>query len=153
MWVGYARVSKGDGSQSTDLQRDALLAAGVAERVIYEDRASGAKADRPQLEACLRSLREGDTLVVWKLDRLGRTAEEGDSVLVRWTGRDEEGEELVHQTRLDVVTTHRYVPDAVVLHPVVTRTRAEWAALTEDEREGLSGDESLIIAEPEEASR
>ena len=94
-----------------------------------------------------------DTLSGLVLDRLGRTAEEGDSVLVRWTGRDEEGEELVHQTRLDVVTTHRYVPDAVVLHPVVTRTRAEWAALTEDEREGLSGDESLIIAEPEEASR
>ncbi len=73
MWVGYARVSKDDGSQSTALQRDALLEAGVDERAIYEDRASGAKADRPQLEACLRSLREGDTLVVWKLDRLGRS--------------------------------------------------------------------------------
>ncbi len=73
MWVGYARVSKDDGSQSTALQRDALLEAGVDERVIYEDRASGAKADRPLLEACLRSLREGDTLVVWKLDRLGRS--------------------------------------------------------------------------------
>ncbi len=71
--MGYARVSKDDGSQSTNLQRDALLEAGVDERVIYEDRASGAKADRPQLEACLRSLRGGDTLVVWKLDRLGRS--------------------------------------------------------------------------------
>ncbi len=94
-----------------------------------------------------------DTLSGLVLDRLGRTAEEGDSVVVRWTGRDDEGEELVHQARLDVVTTHRFVPDAVVLHPVVTRTRAEWAALTEDERAGLSRDESLIIAEPEEASR
>lgn len=73
MLVGYARVSKDDGSQSTDLQRDALVAAGVAERVIYEDHASGAKADRPELETCLKSLREGDTLVVWKLDRLGRS--------------------------------------------------------------------------------
>lgn len=73
MLVGYARVSKADGSQSTDLQRDALLAAGVAAEAIYEDQASGAKQDRPQLAACLKALWPGqDTLVVWKLDRLGR---------------------------------------------------------------------------------
>ncbi|AXH97239.1 hemolysin family protein [Ornithinimicrobium avium] len=92
-----------------------------------------------------------DTLSGLVLDQLGRTAEEGDTVLVRWTSRDEEGEELVHQTRLDVVTTHRFVPDTVVLHPVVSRTRAEWAALSEDEREQLSQDASAIIAEPEVA--
>jgi DNA invertase Pin-like site-specific DNA recombinase len=72
MLVGYMRVSKADGSQVTDLQRDALLAAGVDPRQLYEDAASGRRDDRPGLTACLKALREGDTLVVWKLDRLGR---------------------------------------------------------------------------------
>jgi len=70
--IGYMRVSKADGSQVLDLQRDALTAAGVTERHLYSDTASGKKDDRPGLAACLQSLREGDTLVVWKLDRLGR---------------------------------------------------------------------------------
>ena len=72
MFVGYMRVSKADGSQSTDLQRDALLAAGVAAEDFYEDQASGKKDDRPHLAACLKALRHGDTLLVWKLDRLAR---------------------------------------------------------------------------------
>ena len=72
MLIGYARVSKADGSQTTDLQRDALLAAGVTPEQIYEDQASGKQDDRPQLAACLKALRSGDTLIVWKLDRLGR---------------------------------------------------------------------------------
>jgi DNA invertase Pin-like site-specific DNA recombinase len=69
--IGYCRVSKADGSQGPR-QRDALIAAGVAERHIYSDTASGKKDERPGLASCLQSLREGDTLVVWKLDRLGR---------------------------------------------------------------------------------
>ena len=72
MLVGYMRVSKADGSQSTDLQRDALIVAGVDQANLYEDQASGKKDDRPQLAACLKALRKGDTLLVWKLDRLGR---------------------------------------------------------------------------------
>lgn len=72
MLVGYVRVSKSDGSQTTQLQHDALLAAGISADVIYEDMASGRRDDRPGLVACLKALREGDTLVVWKLDRLGR---------------------------------------------------------------------------------
>ena len=72
MLIGYTRVSKADGSQRLDLQRDALIAAGVAPQAIYEDRASGKREDRPGLEMCLKALRSGDTLVVWKLDRLGR---------------------------------------------------------------------------------
>ena len=71
--IGYMRVSKADGSQALDLQKDALLAAGVRERHFYIDTASGKKDDRPGLAACLQALREGDTLVVWKLDRLGRS--------------------------------------------------------------------------------
>jgi len=70
--IGYMRVSKADGSQGLDLQRDALLAVGVKPSQLYEDQASGKKDDRPGLEACLKSLRDGDTLIVWKLDRLGR---------------------------------------------------------------------------------
>lgn len=72
MVVGYMRVSKADGSQTLDLQHDALLAAGVEARHIYEDRASGKTDARPGLDALRKALREGDTLVVWKLDRLGR---------------------------------------------------------------------------------
>ncbi|MFN6414697.1 MAG: recombinase family protein [Pseudomonadota bacterium] len=72
MFVGYARVSKDDGSQVLDPQKDALFAAGVLSEHIYEDYASGKKDDRPGLNACLKALRKGDTLVVWKLDRLGR---------------------------------------------------------------------------------
>lgn len=67
------RVSKADGSQATDLQRDALLEAGVEPEALYEDKASGKSDDRPHLAACLKALRAGDTLLVWKLDRLGRT--------------------------------------------------------------------------------
>ena len=70
--IGYARVSKTDGSQVHDLQRDALIRAGVLPEHIYEDAASGRRDDRPGLEACLKALRSGDTLAVWKLDRLGR---------------------------------------------------------------------------------
>ena len=72
MLVGYMRVSKADGSQTLDLQKDALLAAGVAAEQLYEDRASGKSEARPGLEALRKALRAGDTLVVWKLDRLGR---------------------------------------------------------------------------------
>lgn len=72
MLIGYARVSKTDGSQVLDLQRDALAAAGVAPERIYEDLASGRRDERPGLNACLRALQPGNTLVLWKLDRLGR---------------------------------------------------------------------------------
>ncbi len=67
--IGYARVSTED--QKLDLQRDALARAGCHR--VFEDRASGARADRPGLTDALSHLRRGDTLVVWRLDRLGRT--------------------------------------------------------------------------------
>ena len=68
MRIGYARVSTDD--QTLDLQRDALKRARCRE--MYEEQAGGKNTGRPQLEGCLKSLREGDTLVVWRLDRLGR---------------------------------------------------------------------------------
>jgi DNA invertase Pin-like site-specific DNA recombinase len=62
MLVGYMRVSKADGSQGNDLQRDALLAASVNDRHLYEDTASGTRDDRPGLVACLKALRDGNGL-------------------------------------------------------------------------------------------
>ncbi|MEL7484503.1 MAG: recombinase family protein, partial [Planctomycetota bacterium] len=67
MLIGYMRVSKADGSQDHALQRDALVEAGVKAKDIYEDKITGSRDDRPGLEACLKSLRDGDVLVVWKL--------------------------------------------------------------------------------------
>ncbi len=70
MKIGYARVSTTD--QNLDLQFDALVDAGVSRENIYDDKASGKSDNRPGLDACLKALRKGDTLHVWKLDRLGR---------------------------------------------------------------------------------
>src|SRR5262245_65947973 len=69
--LGYMRVSTKE--QKFDLQRDALLAVDVQERYLYQDVASGAKQARPGLAACLKALHPGDTLVVWKLDRVARS--------------------------------------------------------------------------------
>lgn len=86
-FIGYARVSTVE--QTLDLQRDALQAAGAT--TLYEDTASGKSADRPELAHCLKSLREGDTLVVWRLDRLGRNLQD----LIRIVGElDERGVKL-----------------------------------------------------------
>jgi DNA invertase Pin-like site-specific DNA recombinase len=78
--IGYARVSTED--QRLDLQRDALSRAGCQR--VFEDRASGARADRPGLAAALSHLRRGDTLVVWRLDRLGRTTHQLVGLLERF---------------------------------------------------------------------
>ena len=72
MKIGYIRVSKNDGSQCLDLQKNALSEDGVSQERIFEDRASGTDEHRPGLDACRKALQPGNTLVVWKLDRLGR---------------------------------------------------------------------------------
>lgn len=69
MLIGYARVSTQD--QNLDLQIQALTQAGCQK--IFDDKISGSRAERPGLAKALEMLREGDTLVVWKLDRLGRS--------------------------------------------------------------------------------
>lgn len=69
MIIGYARVSTAE--QRTDMQVDALLKAGCSK--IFQEKESGRRNDRPELEKCLSFVREGDSLVVWKLDRLGRS--------------------------------------------------------------------------------
>jgi DNA invertase Pin-like site-specific DNA recombinase len=73
MLVGYMRVSSDNDRQTTDLQRDALLDAGVDPRQLFADKASGARDDRPGLQQALAYVQRGDCLVVWKLDRLGRS--------------------------------------------------------------------------------
>ena len=73
MLVGYMRVSSDNDRQTTDLQRDALLDAGVDARQLFADKASGARDDRPGLQQALAYVQHGDCLVVWKLDRLGRS--------------------------------------------------------------------------------
>jgi len=72
MLIGYVRVSKSDGSQTLAPQRDAMLQAGVEPERIYQDLASGRHDARPGLVACLKALQSGNTLVLWRLDRLGR---------------------------------------------------------------------------------
>lgn len=72
MLIGYMRVSKADGSQNLDLQKDALIKAGIDENRIYSDLDTGRNDHRPGLVSCLKALQPGNTLVVWKLDRLGR---------------------------------------------------------------------------------
>lgn len=69
--VGYCRVSNHD--QQPQLQYDALVKAGVPKKLIFSDKVSGAKAARPGLDACLAELKPGDVLVMWRLDRLGRS--------------------------------------------------------------------------------
>lgn len=72
MLIGYTRVSKADGSQTLEDQLQALTEAGVEQEHIYSDQACAKGDQRPALEGCLKVMRKGDVLLVWKLDRLGR---------------------------------------------------------------------------------
>ena len=104
MLVGYMRVSSADERQSVDLQRDALLTAGVDERHLYADKASGARDDRPGLKACLAYLKAGDVLVVWKLDRLGRSLPHLLAIVADLKARDVAFRSLTEQ--MDTTTPH-----------------------------------------------
>ena len=96
--IGYARVSTGD--QSLSLQQDALQQAGCG--TLYEDVASGKNTDRPELSNCLKALRAGDTLVVWRLDRLGRSLPDLVRIVAELESRGIQFESL--QERIDTST-------------------------------------------------
>ena len=83
MRIGYARVSTQD--QNPDLQLDALKGSGCEQ--IFHEKVSGRIRDRPELDACLRTLRKGDTLVVWRLDRLGRSLKDLVEIIHGLEGR------------------------------------------------------------------
>ena len=124
MLIGYARVSKSDGSQVLDLQIDALIKAGVQKENIYTDRASGVKENRIGLEHCLKALRVDDILVVWKLDRLGRSLKHLISTVDDLTQR-EIGFKVLSGQGVDIDTT---TPSGRMVFSI-------FAALSEFERE------------------
>ncbi|SQD03564.1 phage recombinase [Escherichia coli] len=95
--IGYVRVSTND--QNTDLQRNALVCAGCEQ--IFEDKLSGTRTDRPGLKRALKRLQKGDTLVVWKLDRLGRSMKHLISLVGNY-----ESEGLIFAVLLTVLIRH-----------------------------------------------
>ncbi|WP_176317937.1 recombinase family protein [Burkholderia vietnamiensis] len=127
MRIGYARVSTDD--QNLDLQRDALRGAGCVE--IYEETASGRRADRPELTQCLRALRSGDTLVVWRLDRLGRSLADLVGIVEGLRQRGVSFESL--NERID--TTH--AAGEMVFHVFAMLAQYERSLIRERTRAGL----------------
>jgi DNA invertase Pin-like site-specific DNA recombinase len=104
MLIGYMRVSTDSDRQTTDLQRDALLRAGVDERHLFEDHSSGARDDRPGLSRALEFVRPGDCLVVWKLDRLGRSLSHLLSIITGLRAKGVGFRSLTEQ--MDTTTAH-----------------------------------------------
>ena len=106
--IGYMRVSKADGSQVLDLQKDALLSAGISEDRLYSDAQSGSRHDnRPGLISCLKSLQPKNTLVVWKLDRLGRSLRDLVNIVEDLNSRDVGLKVLTGQgAQIDTTTSH-----------------------------------------------
>lgn len=106
--IGYMRTSKSDGSQSLDLQRDALLSSGVSEERIYSDMQSGSRHDnRPGLLTCLKALQPGNTLIIWKLDRLGRSLKDLVNIIEDLNSRHVGLKVLTGQgAQIDTTTPH-----------------------------------------------
>lgn len=100
--LGYARVSTAD--QDPQLQIDALLAVGVDERDIFQDKISGAAAKRPGFDAMLKEATEGDVIYVWKLDRLGRSVRQVLDTFHEMTRR-RVAIRCITQPQLDTTTT------------------------------------------------
>src|SRR5262245_23691334 len=121
--IGYVRVSTED--QTLDLQRDALRAAGCID--IYEAYASGARATRPELAAALRTCRQGDGLVVWKLDCLGRSLKHLPEIIEDLQHRGVAGERSREQT-LRQNPTYAVVQRRSACVIANARTNAAWGA-------------------------
>lgn len=107
MLIGYMRISKSDGSQTLDLQKDALLSSGINEERLYQDIVSGKKELRPGLQSCLKALQPGNTLVVWKLDRLGRDLKHLITIVDELRRRDISFKVLTgHGAQIDTTTAN-----------------------------------------------
>lgn len=132
MLVGYCRVSTSKQSQSLEIQREALEDAGCSKERIYTDTISGAKWDRPGLEAAKDFLRDGDSLVVTRLDRLGRSIAE----VVR-TVADLSAEGISLRVLEPELDTSRSA-DKLMVH--IMSSLAEWERdlLRERTREGVA---------------
>ena len=126
--LGYARVSTED--QNLDLQRDALAQAGC--RQVYEEKASGKGADRPELDHVLADLRPGDTLVVWRLDRLGRNLADLVRIVSDLCSKDVGFESLTE--RIDTVTA----TGELVFHLFASLAQFERNLIRERTRAGLA---------------
>jgi DNA invertase Pin-like site-specific DNA recombinase len=104
MLIGYMRVSSETDRQTTDLQKDALLLAGIEPKHIFEDRASGAKDNRQGLKKALMRVKKGDCLIVWKLDRLGRSLPHLLSIITALRDKGVSFRSLTEQ--MDTTTPH-----------------------------------------------
>jgi DNA invertase Pin-like site-specific DNA recombinase len=132
MLVGYMRVSSESDRQTTDLQRDALLAAGVDERHLFEDKASGARDDRPGLAKALEFVLPGDCLVVWKLDRLGRSLSHLLSIVTSLKEKGVAFRSLTEQ--MDTTTAH----GELLFHLFGALAQYERALIQERVKAGIS---------------
>ncbi|EDS1782325.1 TPA: recombinase family protein [Klebsiella pneumoniae] len=128
MLIGYARVSRD--KQETALQLDALDKAGCQR--VYVEKLSGASPERPELERCLDTLREGDTLIVWHLDRLGRSIKDLIEI-VSSLKRQGIGFRSLTQSDIDTTTAN----GALVFHVFAALAEYERARLQERTRAGL----------------
>lgn len=131
MLIGYMRVSSDNDRQTTDLQRDALIQAGVDARHLFEDKASGARDDRPGLAQALAYVRAGDCLVVWKLDRLGRSLAHLMHLVTDLQARGVAFRSLTEQ--MDTTTPH----GELLFHVFGSLAQYERALTTERIRAGL----------------
>ena len=127
-YIGYARVSTDD--RNLDLQKDALNKAGC--QVIYEEAASGKNSERPELDQCLKALRSGDTLVVWRLDCLGRSLRD----LVQIVG-DLEKREIAFESLMEKIETGS-AAGRLVFHVFAALAEFERNLIRERTRAGLA---------------
>jgi DNA invertase Pin-like site-specific DNA recombinase len=145
--TGYARVSTAD--QLLDLQTDALRAAGVDDRHVYTDHLSGGRSDRPGLLAALAACRSGDTLVVWRLDRLGRSVRDLSAIVRDLGDRGVEFRSLTEA--IDTRTTS----GRLMLHVLAAVAEAERSMASDRIRAGMAARKArgVVVGRPPALSK
>ncbi len=147
MLVGSRRVSSDNDRQTTDVQRETLLAAGVDARQLFADKASGARDDRPGLAEALNYVRPGDCLVVWTLDRLGRSLSHLLTIVTTLRARGVALKSLTEQ--MDTTTPHGellfYVFGALAQYERALTTERIMAGLAAAKKRGTRGGRPLAL--------